>query len=63
MELDRIHATAKRIQQRLRCSQQQAEYMASLLALEREVSQDSFQLLAEIHAIHSTGNHSARHAE
>ena len=60
MELDRIYATAKRLQQRLHCSQQKAEYIASLLALERTVSADSFQLLAEIHAIHSTGSRSAR---
>lgn len=60
MELDRICATAKRLQQRLHCSQQKAEYIASLLALERTVSTDSFQLLAEIHAIHSPGIRCAR---
>ena len=58
MELDRIYATAKRLKQRLHCSQQKAEYIASLLALERTVSTDSFQLLAEIHAIHSLGSQS-----
>ena len=59
MELDRIYATAKRLKQRLHCSQQKAEYIASLLALERTVSADSFQLLAEIHAIHSLAIRSA----
>ena len=54
MELDRIFATAKRLKQRLHCSQQKAEYIASLLALERIVSKDSFELLSEIHAIHSS---------
>ena len=60
MDLDRIYALAKRVKQRLHCSQQKAEYIASLLALERTVSADSFQLLAEIHAIHSPGNRSLR---
>ena len=48
MELDKIHATAKRLMQKLHCSLQHAEYMASLLALEGTVSKDSFQLLAEM---------------
>lgn len=59
MELDRIYATAKRLKQRLHCSQQKAEYIASLLALERTVTADSFQLLAEIHAIDSLAIRSA----
>jgi hypothetical protein len=58
MELDRIYALANRVKQRLHCSQQNAEYIASLLAWEHTVSTDSFQLLAEIHAIHSLHNHS-----
>jgi hypothetical protein len=53
MELDKIYALAKRVKQRFHCSQQRAEYMASLLALEHVVSDDSFQLLGEIQAIHS----------
>jgi hypothetical protein len=47
MELDRIYALAKRVKQRLHCSQQRAEHMASLLALEHTVSKDSFELLAD----------------
>jgi len=58
MDLDRIYTLAMRVKQRLHCSQQRAEYIASLLALEHTVSKDSFQLLAEIHAIHSLRNHS-----
>ena len=59
MDLDRIYALAKRVKQRLHCSQQIAEYTASLLALERTVSKDSFELLAEIQAVHSLCSHSA----
>ena len=59
MELDRIYALANRVQQRLNCSQQRAEYIASLLAWEHTVSNDSFQLLAETQAIHSLASHSA----
>jgi hypothetical protein len=55
---DRILAMAKRVKQRLRCSQQRAEYIASLLAWERTVSADSFELLADIQAIHSLRHHS-----
>ena len=58
MDLDRIYALAKRVKQRLHCSQQRAEYMASLLALEHTVSKDSFELLADIQAIHSLHGHS-----
>ena len=58
MDLDRINALAKRVQQRLHCSEQIAEYAASLLAMEQIVSKDSFQLLAEIQAIHSLLGHS-----
>ena len=58
MDLDRIYALATRVKQRLHCSQQTAEYTASLLALEHTVSKDSFQLLAEIQAIHSLNGHS-----
>ncbi len=58
MELDRIYALATRVKQRLHCSQQKAEYTASLLALEHTVSKDSFELLAEIRAIHSLQSHS-----
>jgi hypothetical protein len=53
MELDGIYALAKRVKQRLHCSEQRAEYIASILAWERTVSTNSFELLAEIHAIHS----------
>ena len=58
MDLDGIYALAKRMKQRLRCSQQTAEYTASLLAWELTVSKDSFQLLSEIQAIHSLHGHS-----
>ena len=53
MELDRIYALAKRLKQRLHCSQQIAEYIASILAWEHTFSKDSFELLAEIQAIHA----------
>jgi len=53
MELDRIYALAKRVQRRLHCSQQMSEYIASLLTLEHIVSDDSFELRADIQAIHS----------
>ena len=53
MELDEIYALATRVRQRLHCSLQMAEYTASLLALEHIVSKDSFELCAEIKAIHS----------
>jgi len=59
MGLDRIYALAKRVKQRLHCSQTIAEYAASLLVLEHTVSKDSFELLAEIQAIHSLCSHSA----
>jgi len=59
MELDKIYALANRVQQRLNCSQQRAEYIASLLAWEPTVCKDSFQLLAETQAIHSLASHSA----
>jgi len=59
MDLDRIYGVAMSVKQKLHCSQQVAEYTASLLALERTVSKDSFQLLAEIHTIHSLLGHSA----
>ena len=51
MEFDRIFALAKRLKQRLHCSQQRAEYMASILEWEHQVSTDSFELLAELQAI------------
>ncbi len=53
MDMDRIHELAKRVKQRLHCSQQRAEYTASLLAMEHIVSKDSFELLSEIQAIHA----------
>jgi len=59
MDLDRIFAIAKRVKQRLHCSQQKAEYIASLLTLEHTVSEDSFALLADINAIHSLHSHPA----
>jgi hypothetical protein len=59
MDLDLIYELAKRVKQGLHCSQQLAEYTASLLAMEHTVSKDSFQLLAEIQAIHSLCSHSA----
>ena len=58
MDLDRILDLAKRVQQRLGCSQQRAEYIASTMAWERTVGTDSFEVLAEIQAIHSLHNHS-----
>jgi hypothetical protein len=53
MDFDRIYELAKRVKQRLCCPQHRAEYIASILALEHTVSKDSFELLAEIQAIHS----------
>ena len=53
MDMDRIYELAERVKQRLHCSQQSAEYTASLLAWEHTVSKDSFELLADIQAIHS----------
>ena len=53
MEPDKIHALAKRVKQRLGCSQQRAEYIAFILALEHTVAKESFALLAEINAIHT----------
>jgi hypothetical protein len=53
MELDRIYSLAKRLERRLHCSQQRAEYIASLLAWEHKVSRPSFELFAEIQAIHA----------
>ena len=58
MDLDRIYALEKRVTQRLHCSQQRAEYVASLLAWEHTISKDSFELFAEIQAIHSLRNRS-----
>ena len=55
MDLDRIYALAARVKQRLQCPQQTAEYIASLLTMEHIVSKDSFELLAEIQAIHAVG--------
>ena len=62
MELDKIYELAKRVKQRLHCSQQRAEYIASILAWERTVSTDSFELLADIQAHHSFAS-TLRHAE
>lgn len=53
MDLDRIYALARRVKQRLHCSQQRAEYIASLMAWEYTVSKDSANLHAEIQAIHA----------
>ncbi len=58
MDLDRIYALAKKVKQRLHCSQQMAEYTASLLIWEHTVTRDSFELLSEIQAIHSLHGHS-----
>jgi len=52
MELDRIYALAKRLKRRLHCSQQNAEYIASILTWEHSVGKARFELLAEIQAIH-----------
>jgi hypothetical protein len=57
MELDRIYDLTKREKQRLHCSQQRAEYIASILAWERTVSTDSFELLADIQALHPLHHH------
>ena len=59
MKLDRIYSLAKRLKRRLHCSQQMAEYIASILAWERNVSKPSFELLAEIRAIHTFHTRSA----
>lgn len=56
MDLDRIYAMVKQVKKQLHCSQQSAEYIASLMALEHSVTKDSFVLLAEIEAIHSYTN-------
>ena len=53
MDLDKIYALAKRVKQRLHCSDQKAEYVASLLSLKHTASKDSFALVAEIRAIHA----------
>jgi hypothetical protein len=58
MDLDWIYTVATRVKQKLHCSQQVAEYTAWLLALEHTVSKDSFQLLAEMQAIHALHGHS-----
>jgi hypothetical protein len=63
MELDRIYALADRVKRGLHCSQQRAEYIASLLTLEHTVSRDSFELFFEIQAIHSLLNHSTLYAD
>ena len=60
MELERIYALATRVRQRLNCSEQRAEYIASLLAWEHDASENSFELLAEIKAVHSLSNHAGR---
>jgi hypothetical protein len=57
MELDRIYDLTKRVKQRLHCSQQRAEYIASILAWERTVSTDSFELLSDIQALHPLHHH------
>ena len=59
MEFNRIYMLAQRVKQRLHCSQQRAEYIASILALEHTVGEDSFALLDEIHAIHTLRSASA----
>jgi len=59
MELDRIYALATKVKQRLHCSQQRAEYIASVMALQHTVSEDSFALLSEIQAIHTLHSPSA----
>ena len=58
MDLDRIYVLAKKVKQRLHCSQQMSEYTASLLAWEHTITTDSFELLSEIQAIHSLRGHS-----
>ena len=58
MDRDRIYALADSVEQGVHCSQQSAEYIASLLVLEHTVSKDSFELLFEIQAIHSLLNYS-----
>ena len=57
MDLDRIYALARRVRQRLHCSQQKAEYISSVLAREHTAGKDSFQVLAEIQVIHSLDIH------
>jgi hypothetical protein len=53
MDLDRLYALAKRVRQRLHCSAQTAEYIASILAWQHAVTEPRFEVLAEIQAIHS----------
>ena len=59
MGLDRIYTLAKRVEQRLHCSREKAEYMASIPAWEVRLSKPRFELRAEIRAVHSLGKHSA----
>jgi hypothetical protein len=59
MELDRIYSLAKRLKRKLHCSQQMAEYIASILAWEHSVGKARFELLAEIQAIHTLHTPSA----
>jgi len=59
MDLDRLYALATRVRQRLHCSAQTAEYIASILAWQHTVTEPGFELLAEIQAVHSTRTRSA----
>ena len=59
MELDTIYALAERLEQKLRCSHQMAEYIASILAWEHSVTKPGFELLAEIQAVQSLLSHSS----
>lgn len=58
MDLVRILDVAKRVEQRLHCSHQRAEYIASILAWDACLSKDSFELLAEVRAVQSLRKHS-----
>jgi hypothetical protein len=57
VDLVRILDMARRVEQRLHCSHQRAEYIASILAWDARFSKDSFELLAEVRAVHSSRKH------
>lgn len=63
MDFEKIYELVNKTKQRLHCSQQKAEYIASLLALEHTVTKDSFALLADIQAIHLLLRHSTSESE
>jgi len=44
MDLDRVYALTNRVRQRLHCSPQRAEYIASILAWEHAVTEHKARL-------------------